>query len=76
MAPRSPCAARRHPQRAHLPGARAGAASSDGTKGDLLATVEVQVPAVLDQAARAAVEAYREATADKPLRTRLFEEAG
>ncbi len=50
-----------------------GATRADGTRGDLLATVEVQVPAVLDPAARAAVEAYREATAGKPLRAGLFE---
>ena len=52
-----------------------GARKSDGTNGDLLVTVEVQVPAVLDQAAREAVEAYRAATAGKPLRTKLFEES-
>ncbi|MEO9322641.1 molecular chaperone DnaJ [Nocardioides sp. C4-1] len=52
-----------------------GATKSDGTKGDLLATVQVQVPAVLDQAAREAVEAYRAATAGKPLRAGLFEDA-
>ena len=52
-----------------------GARRSDGTLGDLLATVEVQVPAVLDQAAREAVEAYRAATAGKPLRANLFEGA-
>ena len=52
-----------------------GATKSDGTKGDLLATVEVQVPAVLDAAAREAVEAYRAATAGKPLRSKLFDEA-
>lgn len=50
-----------------------GARKADGTNGDLLATVEVQVPAQLDQAAREAVEAYRDATADKPLRANLFE---
>ncbi|WP_137293987.1 molecular chaperone DnaJ [Nocardioides dongxiaopingii] len=50
-----------------------GATKADGTRGDLLATVAVQVPAVLDEAARAAVEAYREATAGKPLRAGLFE---
>ena len=50
-----------------------GARKSDGTMGDLLATVEVQVPAVLDAAAREAVEAYRAATAGKPLRANLFE---
>jgi molecular chaperone DnaJ len=52
-----------------------GARKADGTMGDLLATVEVQVPAVLDQAARDAVEAYRAATAGKPLRARLFEDS-
>jgi molecular chaperone DnaJ len=52
-----------------------GAKRADGTNGDLLATVEVQVPAVLDAAAREAVEAYRTATAGKALRTNLFEES-
>ena len=52
-----------------------GARKSDGTMGDLLATVEVHVPAVLDAEARAAVEAYRAATADKPLRSKLFDAA-
>jgi molecular chaperone DnaJ len=52
-----------------------GATKSDGSTGDLLATVDVQVPAVLDPAAREAVEAYRAATAGKPLRANLFEEA-
>jgi molecular chaperone DnaJ len=50
-----------------------GARKADGTHGDLLATVEVQVPAKLDHGAREAVEAYRAATADKPLRANLFE---
>ena len=49
-----------------------GAPRADGSKGDLLATVEVQVPAVLDPAAREAVEAYRRATSAKPLRANLF----
>jgi molecular chaperone DnaJ len=52
-----------------------GAPRSDGTRGDLLATVEVHVPAVLDEAARSAVQAYRDATATRPLRAALFEEA-
>jgi len=52
-----------------------GARKSDGTNGDLLATVQVQVPAVLDAAAREAVEAYRTATADKALRSNLFDGA-
>ena len=52
-----------------------GATKADGSKGDLLATVQVQVPAVLDVDARAALEAYRIATADKPLRSNLFDQA-
>ena len=52
-----------------------GARRADGTVGDLLATVQVQVPARLDETARQAVEAYRAATADKPLRSKLFEQA-
>ena len=52
-----------------------GATRSDGSKGDLLATVEVQVPARLDDTAREAVEAYRAAMAGTPLRTNLFEES-
>ena len=52
-----------------------GSQKADGTRGDLLATVEVVVPGHLDDAAREAVEAYRAATASKPLRSRLFEEA-
>jgi molecular chaperone DnaJ len=52
-----------------------GAPKADGSRGDLLATVQVQVPAVLDDSARAAVEAYREATSGRPLRSGLFEEA-
>lgn len=51
-----------------------GVARRDGTKGDLLATVVVHVPATLDPAAREAVEAYREATAGRALRTNLFQE--
>jgi molecular chaperone DnaJ len=50
-----------------------GSARKDGTKGDLLVTVEVQVPALLDDAARAAVTAYREATAGTDPRAALFE---
>jgi len=50
-----------------------GAARKDGHRGDLLVTVEVQVPAVLDDAARSAVEAFRDATGGNDLRGRLFE---
>jgi molecular chaperone DnaJ len=49
-----------------------GVQRKDGHKGDLLVTVEVQVPAVLDENARAAVEAYRDAVAGHDLRSRLF----
>ncbi len=50
-----------------------GATRRDGSRGDLLATVEVHVPATLDQSAREAVEAYRAATVGKPLRAGLFD---
>ena len=50
-----------------------GATKRDGSKGDLLATVQVQVPASLDQTAREALEAYRAAMAGTPLRAGLFE---
>jgi len=43
-----------------------------GQRGDLLVTVEVHVPAVLDAKARAAVEAYREATGGSDLRSNLL----
>jgi molecular chaperone DnaJ len=50
-----------------------GATRKDGSRGDLLVTVEVQVPPTLDDAARAAVTAYREATAGADPRAGLFE---
>jgi len=53
-----------------------GVKRADGTRGDLLATVEVQVPGHLDADARAALEAYAAATADIPLRSGLFEDVG
>jgi molecular chaperone DnaJ len=52
-----------------------GVRRKDGTYGDLLATVQVQVPATLDETTRAAVESYRAATAGHPLRGRLFDES-
>ena len=51
-----------------------GAPRKDGHRGDLLVTVEVQVPAQLDESARAAVQAYREATGGGDLRGKLFED--
>jgi molecular chaperone DnaJ len=52
-----------------------GVQKPDGTKGDLLATVEVQVPARLNDAAREAIAAYRAAGVDGTLRANLFEQA-
>jgi molecular chaperone DnaJ len=44
-----------------------------GSTGDLIVTVEVQVPAHLDDQAREAVQAYRDATGGGDLRAGLFE---
>jgi molecular chaperone DnaJ len=52
-----------------------GATKKDGTKGDLLATVQIQVPARLNDAARDAIGAYRVAGVDGTLRANLFEKA-
>jgi molecular chaperone DnaJ len=52
-----------------------GARKKDGTNGDLLATVQVHVPAVLSEQARQAVEDYRAATEGSTLRSGLFEAA-
>ena len=48
-----------------------GVARKDGARGDLLVTVEVQVPTELDDAQRAAVTAYREARGDADPRAAL-----
>ena len=53
-----------------------GSRKKDGTYGDLLATVQVQVPGTLNAQARAAVEAYRAAGNEPTLRANLFSEAG
>jgi molecular chaperone DnaJ len=53
-----------------------GSRKKDGTRGDLLATVQVQVPGTLSPAAREAVQAYREAGNEPSLRANLFSEAG
>jgi molecular chaperone DnaJ len=50
-----------------------GAVGKGGHRGDLLVTVEVQVPAVLSEPARAAVQAYRDANSGGDLRAKLFE---
>lgn len=46
--------------------------ASAGHRGDLLVTVEVHVPATLDEKAREAVLAFREASAGGDLRANLF----
>lgn len=50
-----------------------GVPRKDGSKGDLLVTVEVQVPTKLDEGTRSAVTAYREARKGEDPRARLFE---
>ena len=52
-----------------------GVPRKDGAKGDLLVTVEVDVPTTLTDAARAAVEAYRDATAGADPRAGLLDRA-
>ncbi|MFI6648305.1 molecular chaperone DnaJ [Streptomyces sp. NPDC050529] len=52
-----------------------GAVRKDGTRGDLLVTVEVTVPTDLGTDARDALEAYRKATADQDPRAELFQAA-
>jgi molecular chaperone DnaJ len=53
-----------------------GIPRKDGTRGDLLVTVEVAVPAKLSAAAREAVEAFRVATADEDPRLGLLDGKG
>jgi len=53
-----------------------GSRKKDGTMGDLLATVQVQVPGALNAEARAAVDAYRAAGNEQSLRANLFSENG
>ncbi|MFJ6721460.1 MULTISPECIES: molecular chaperone DnaJ [unclassified Streptomyces] len=52
-----------------------GAVRKDGTRGDLLVTVEVAVPAELSDKAREALEMYRDATGSEDPRAALFESA-
>jgi molecular chaperone DnaJ len=51
-----------------------GVRRKDGSSGDLMVTVDVQVPAHLDEPARQAVEALREAMDHSDLRAGLFSE--
>ncbi|WP_406137844.1 molecular chaperone DnaJ [Streptomyces sp. NBC_01089] len=50
-----------------------GAVRKDGTRGDLLVTVEVTVPAELSDKARESLETYRDATAGHDPRAELFQ---
>ena len=52
-----------------------GAVRSDGTRGDLLVTIEVTVPKDLGSKAKEALEAYRKATAGEDPREALFKAA-
>jgi molecular chaperone DnaJ len=52
-----------------------GVRRKDGTTGDLLVTVSVQVPTELSDTARSALEAYRDATAGPDLRGDLLRQA-
>jgi molecular chaperone DnaJ len=52
-----------------------GAVRKDGTRGDLLVTVEVAVPLTTEGKALDALEAYREATAGTDPRAELFKAA-
>ncbi|MEV7724533.1 molecular chaperone DnaJ [Streptomyces sp. NPDC087917] len=52
-----------------------GAVRKDGTRGDLLVTVEVAVPTELSDKAREALEMYRDASESEDPRALLFESA-
>ncbi|MGH8827853.1 MAG: molecular chaperone DnaJ [Jiangellaceae bacterium] len=52
-----------------------GAARKDGTRGDLLVTVEVAVPQRVDAQAKEALEAFRAATAGDNIRAELMDAA-
>jgi molecular chaperone DnaJ len=52
-----------------------GVRRKDGTVGDLLVTVDVQVPTSLNDTAKAALEAYRDATAGPDPRGELLRQA-
>jgi molecular chaperone DnaJ len=53
-----------------------GVPRKDGSRGDLLVTVEIAVPAKLSATAREAVEAFREATAGEDPRAGLLDPKG
>jgi len=53
-----------------------GARRRDGLNGDLLVTVDVQVPDELNDEARAAMEAYRDSRGKSDPRSSMFDAAG
>jgi molecular chaperone DnaJ len=52
-----------------------GAVRKDGTKGDLLVTIDVSVPKDLSEKAKGILESYRDATAAEDPRAALFKAA-
>ncbi|GAB3968415.1 molecular chaperone DnaJ [Streptomyces sparsus] len=52
-----------------------GAVRKDGTRGDLLVTIELAVPKELGKKAKETLESYRDATADEDPRAALFKAA-
>ncbi len=52
-----------------------GATRKDGTRGDLLVTVQVSVPKELGDKARDILESYRDATEGEDPRAALFQAA-
>jgi molecular chaperone DnaJ len=52
-----------------------GIARKKGKRGDLLVTVEIAVPQRVDGKAREALESYRDAPSDEPVRDALIEQA-
>ena len=50
-----------------------GATRKDGSKGDLLVTVDVQVPTTPDEATREVISAYRDARTGEDPRAHLFQ---
>lgn len=52
-----------------------GASRQDGTRGDLLVTIDVQVPQRVDGKAKEALQAFADATADADVRAELIRQA-
>ena len=62
-------------ERPHLPGPWPGAARPDGTRGDLLATIEIMVPQRVDGQAKEAFENFRDAMSGDDVRADLMKSA-